>query len=350
MLLPSTATAVWVVLIVSLICWSSWIVFFKSAKKARFEFFAYDFGFGAVLAAVIAAFTLGSWNSSELTFQDNFILVSFRRIVAGVGAGTVVNLANVFLLAAVAVGGMSAVFPIAFGIAWAALGIWMYFTQPGVNPVLGLGGAALAFAAAVSAIAAHSANLQARRAAADAAALANPDARAKPVRRHSAAKAAALAILAGLVYAVSFPLLDRVAETDIGLSAYSAALTISAGVFFSNLVILPFFLNFPVRGQPMSVRQYFKVERIHHLLGLLGGAVWTAGVIAGLAPKDAPVGIVSPQAMDILMGSIPLVGALWGLLVWRETAGSGARVHALTAATLVLLLAGIGMMAMAPSR
>lgn len=344
MLLPTTATAVWVALIISLICWGSWTVFFKSAKKARFEFFAYDFGFGVVLAAIVAAYTFGSWNSSELTFQDNFILVSFRRIFAGFATGVVVNLANILLLAAVAVGGMSVAFPIAFGVAWAVLEIWAYFAGSGVNPALGLGGAVTVLIAVVLSIVAHSWNLQAKYAAAEAA----PD-RTKPVRKQSAAKAAILAILSGLVYAGFFLLIDRTTETEIGLSAYSVALVMSAGIFLSSLLIIPFFLNFPVRGQPLTVRRYFKIEKSHHLLGLLGGMVWTAGLIAGLTTEGIPENItLRPEATFMLMRSIPLVAALWGLLVWRETASSTTRVHMMTAAMFVLLLAGIGMMAVAP--
>lgn len=344
MLLPSTATAVWVALIFSLICWGSWTVFFKSAKKARFEFFAYDFGFGVILAAVLAAYTLGNWDTSDLTFQDNFILVSRRRILAGFGCGVVVNFANILLLAAVAVGGMSVAFPVAFGVAWAALGIWAYFAGSGVNPALGIGGAVTVLIAVVLSIIAHSWNLQAKYAAAEAA----PD-RTKPVRKQSAAKAAVLAILSGLVYGGFFLLLDRTTETEIGLSAYSVALVMSAGVFLSSILIVPFFLNFPVKGQPLNVRRYFKIEKRHHLLGLLAGVVWTAGLIAGLTPDGLPASITPrPEAVYMVARSIPLVAALWGLLVWRETAGSTTRVHMMTAAMFVLLLAGMGMMAMAP--
>ena len=80
MLLPSTATAVLVALIIGLVGWGGWASFYKAGKKIRFEFFGYDFAWGVLLASVAAAFTLGSWDSKELTFQDNFLLTGMRKM------------------------------------------------------------------------------------------------------------------------------------------------------------------------------------------------------------------------------------------------------------------------------
>jgi glucose uptake protein len=43
-----------------------------------------------------------------------------------------------------------------------------------------------------------------------------------------------------------------------------------------------------------------------------------------------------------------MVGALWGVLVWREFAGGGARVNALLVLMFVLFLAGLGLVSVAP--
>src|SRR4051794_25614456 len=112
MLLPTTATAVLITLIISLIGWGSWASLFKAAKKARFELFYYDFVWGTLLGSVIFAFVLGNWDPKDLTFQDNWILTGYRKLVWGFGSGIIFNLANILLLAGVSVSGMTVSFPI----------------------------------------------------------------------------------------------------------------------------------------------------------------------------------------------------------------------------------------------
>jgi glucose uptake protein len=43
-----------------------------------------------------------------------------------------------------------------------------------------------------------------------------------------------------------------------------------------------------------------------------------------------------------------MVGALWGVLVWKEFAGGGARVTRLLVLMFVLFLAGLGVVSVAP--
>jgi glucose uptake protein len=343
-LLPGTATAVWLALIGVLICWGSWASLFKSASKARFEFFAYDFSFGVVLASVIAAFTLGSWNNSDLTFQDNFVLISGRKLIVAFGSGLVFGIANILLLGSVSVGGMTVAFPIAFGIAWAILGVWNSMYQPDVNRMPAFGGAATVLIAIVVNIMAYRwylAGLQAKDV--------QSDPRKNPPRSGKGAKAVGLAFFSGLLLAVFFPLLGRATVLDAGLAPYGAALVISAGVVCSSILFIPFFLNFPVKGQALTVRRYFKIEKRQHLYGLIGGMVWTAGLLAVLSTDALPSAIqIPPVAAYMLVHSAPVLAALWGLLVWRETAGASTRVHMMTAAMLVLLLMGMGMIASAP--
>ena len=55
MILPTTASAVWILAVVSLLCLGSWANSLKLAGKWRFEYFYYDFVFGIVLCAGVAA-------------------------------------------------------------------------------------------------------------------------------------------------------------------------------------------------------------------------------------------------------------------------------------------------------
>src|SRR5579863_190867 len=130
MIQPTTQLSVLLLLVLSLFCWGSWINTFKLTRAWRFEYFYYDFTLGMLLAAVIAAFTLGSLDPQELTFQDSLLLAAYRKIALAGGSGIVLNLGNLFLLAAVAISGMSVAFPIAFGTALVVGAIVSYASHP----------------------------------------------------------------------------------------------------------------------------------------------------------------------------------------------------------------------------
>ena len=80
MILPTTAVAVWILAIVSLLCLGSWANTLKLAGKWRFEYYYYDFVLGILVCAGVAAFVLGSGRPQELTFQDNLLLTGYRKM------------------------------------------------------------------------------------------------------------------------------------------------------------------------------------------------------------------------------------------------------------------------------
>ena len=73
MILPSTYVAALLLSILSMICWGSWANTFKLSKRWRFELFYFDYAFGVVIAALIAAFTFGSMGD-DLSFRDNLLI------------------------------------------------------------------------------------------------------------------------------------------------------------------------------------------------------------------------------------------------------------------------------------
>ena len=97
MVLPSTAFAVWILAIVALLCLGSWVNTLKLAGKWRFEYFYYDFLFGIVICAGVAALALGSGRPQELTLQDNLLLVGYRKMAFALGSGVVLNLGMLLL-------------------------------------------------------------------------------------------------------------------------------------------------------------------------------------------------------------------------------------------------------------
>src|SRR5215813_6919162 len=105
MVLPTAPSSTLLLSVLSMIALASWLGTYKLAGKWRYEFYYYDYAFGVVLAAVIAAFTFGSMESSELSFQDNFLIAARRPMASALGAGVLFNFANVLLVAASAVSG-----------------------------------------------------------------------------------------------------------------------------------------------------------------------------------------------------------------------------------------------------
>src|ERR1700693_3757931 len=99
MLLPTTASMVWILTVVSLLCLGSWANTLKLAGKWRFEYFYYDFVFGILLTAGLAALLLGSARPQELTFQDNLLLAGYRKMAWALASGVMLNLGTLLLLA-----------------------------------------------------------------------------------------------------------------------------------------------------------------------------------------------------------------------------------------------------------
>ena len=101
MILPATTLASLLLVILSLVCWGSWANTQRLVFKWRFELFYYDFTLGLAVCLLLAAFTLGSMNSQELTVSDNMLIAGYRKMAYAVGAGVIVNLANMLLVAAI---------------------------------------------------------------------------------------------------------------------------------------------------------------------------------------------------------------------------------------------------------
>ena len=76
---------------------------------------------------------------------------------------------------------------------------------------------------------------------------------------------------------------------------------------------------------------------------------WIAGSLSNFVAASAPKELQVGPAINYAIGQgSTMVGALWGVLVWKEFAGGGARVTRLLVLMFVLFLAGLGMVSIAP--
>jgi glucose uptake protein len=143
------------------------------------------------------------------------------------------------------------------------------------------------------------------------------------------------------------PLSTAARTGETALSPYSAALLFGGGVLLSTFLYTPFFLNFPVQGNPVPLWNYLKGTKQQHLWGILGGILWMAGTLAAYTAATGPA--ASQPAVSYALGqAVPLAAALWGLLAWREFKGATVGVKMLLTAMLVLYAAGIAVVALTP--
>jgi glucose uptake protein len=352
MIFPTTSTVGLLLLIFGLVCWGTWGNTQKATGKWRYEFFCWDFALGALICAVAVAFTLGSMNSAELTFQDNFLFASYRRLAYGIAAGILFAFGNTFLLASASVSGISVAFPIALGLGVVVETAQVVARNPTGAPVLMMSGSLLLLAAVVVvafALGAYRDSIAetAKKQALQMDPRVKPQPKKKKVRRVGAGLAVTLAVVSGIALGFVTTIIDAARQGENGVAPYSLAVLFAAGLTFATVVFSPFTINFPLGGVPAELRHYFKGSIGVHLWGLLGGILWMAGAIAMFVAAGSPAAVrPSPLATAAFNRSSPLLAMLFGLLVWREFQGANLRVKSLLWSVVVLYAAGVAMLAL----
>jgi glucose uptake protein len=345
MTLPQTYFATLILMILGMICWGSWANTFKMAGNWRFELYYFDYAIGVMLAASIAAYTFGTMGSDGFQFMDDIGQTGKRNLFLAAVAGMVFNLANMFLLAAVSVAGMAAAFAMGLGTALAVGVVWSFFLQPQGSAVLLFGGAAIVLIAVIMAAFAYRAHAAARleeQAKAGLLKTSAPKVSPKPI---------ILSLVSGLFMGSFLPLTERSRLQGSGLGPYALAFMFAVGVFLSTFVFSLFFMNLPVQGQPVEVRDYIRRGNVRrHLLGVTGGVIWCMGAVlyfvAGSAEQSAKVGAATSYAIG---QGAAIFGVLWGIFAWGEFDGADFRAKNLLYVMLALFLCGLGMVSIASS-
>ncbi len=350
MILPASYYSALLLIILSMICWGSWANTTKLAGKWRFELFYFDYSFGVLLTAVIAAFTFGSLGI-ELSFMDNLLITGKRQIAYGFAAGVIFNLANMLLVAAIAVAGLAVAFPVGIGLALVIGVVWNYILNPQGNPVMLFTGSALVVAAIVVDALAYKAHAKAmaRQPEPELAKMARSRGRIVKAKAPSSLQGILLSLAAGLLMGSFYPLVEMSKAGELGLGPYAVGFVFAVAVFLSTFVFNLFFMNLPVQGDPIYFSSYFKGTRRQHLLGVLGGCIWCTGTISNFVAASAPASVNVGPAISYALGQgATMISALWGLLVWKEFAGAIGRTRTLIVLMLILFLAGLMTISLAP--
>jgi len=361
MFLPSTYSVALLLTILTMVCWGSWANTQKMTGKWRFELFYFDYTFGVLLCSIIAITTLGSLNPNEMTAMDSFSLSGYRNWAYGLAAGAVFNLANILLVAAISIAGLSVAFPIGIGLALVIGVIWTYFLNPQGNPTLlfaGSGVVVLAIIVDAVAYRWHAAAKNKPQAQPPVAAVppASPT-RPRAMRQSTVpqagkatpAKGIVLSLISGVLMGSFYPLVELGKGGEIGLAPYSIAFLFAIGVFFSTFVFNGFFALLPIYGEPIALWDYFKGTKKQHLLGVIGGIIWMIGALSNFLASSAPKAIQVGPAVSYAIGQgATMVSALWGLFLWKEFAGATGRVKMMLAVMLLLFAVGLALVSIAP--
>jgi len=136
--------------VVTMLCWGSWANTQKLAGKTwRYELFYWDYVFGVVIMALIFALTMGNNGQHGRGFFDDLLQADCQSLLYAFLGGVVFNVANILLVAAIAIAGMAVAFPVGIGLALVLGVILNYAAKPEGNPVLLFAGVALVTVAIV---------------------------------------------------------------------------------------------------------------------------------------------------------------------------------------------------------
>ena len=342
MILPTTYGAALLLSILTMICWGSWANTQKLSGKWRFELFYYDYALGLLITATILAFTFGTMGS-ELSFMDNMTITGRRQIAYAFAGGMIFNLANMLLVAAITVAGLSVAFPVGIGLALVIGVIWNYILNPQGNPLFLFSGAAIVAGAIVVDAMAYAAHAKDT-------APPPPPGKKKP-QGNLGAKGLILSCASGVLMGSFYPILELSKSGDFALGPYAVGFVFAVGVFLSTFVFNLYFMNLPVQGPRVLFSQYFRGTVKQHLLGLLGGAIWCIGGVANFVAASAPPEVnVGPAVSYALGQGATLVSALWGLLYWKEFSNPSPKVKQLLMLMLGLFVVGLALVSIAPLR
>ncbi len=317
--------------IITMLCWGSWANTQKLASKEwRFQLFYWDYAIGVFLLALLLAFTLGSTGSGGRGFLADLHQADTKWLGSAFVGGVIFNLSNILLVAAIDIAGMAVAFPVGVGLALCIGVITTYLsTKVGNTPMLGLGVAAIMLAIILDAIAYKR--------------LASGD-KKTPVKGIVISIAAG--VLMGFFYkyvAQSMGKIEPLTHTlEPGkLSPYTAVVLFSAGLLLSNFLWNSIMMVKPFTGSAVPFGDYFTKGNVRlHLVGILGGMIWNTGMAFSIIASTK-----AGAALSYGLGQgATMIGAFWGVFIWKEFKGAPKGTNSLLAAMFLLYILGLAIL------
>jgi glucose uptake protein len=301
MFVPTTFLAALIMTVLSTVCWGSFANTYKLTRQYRFELYYWDYAFGIFLAAVIFALTLGSMRGGESAFIANVKSAAALNLVWAAIGGFIFNIANVLLLAGIELVGLAIAFPLAIGIALVEGVVLSYALQPKGSPVLLAAGVGMAVVAIVLIGKAYGA--------------------LRPPGESVSRKGVIVCLVSGVLMGLFAPFVTRSMTATHPLTPYSVAVLFTFGALVCCFFFNVYLMKKPLVGAPLGFTEYRQVSGTYHVLGLLGGAIWSMGMTFNFVAASL-VGVAISYAIG---QASPMIAALWGVLAWHEFRGANGK-------------------------
>ncbi len=335
MFIVSSYTLAVVLCFITMLCWGSWANTQKIAARSwRFELFYWDYVIGILLFSLIFGFTFGSTGSVGMGFAESIKQASTSSIINPIIGGIIFNLSNILLVAAISVAGMAIAFPVGVGICM-VLGVLInYMATPKGDPTLLFMGVGIVVVAIILDALAYKKHAISEK--------------------KTSTKGIVLSVLAGFLMAWFFRFVASAIATDpantaAGLSEagkltpYAAFFFFVIGIVISNFLFNTYLMKKPIEGTPVNFRQYFDGNFRSHLSGIIGGMIWALGTSLSLLAANK-----AGYAISFGLGQgATMIGAFWGVFIWKEFKGASKPVNTLLAFMFLLFTAGLALIIMA---
>ena len=315
-----------VLCVITMLCWCSWANTQKLAQKSwRFELFYWDYVIGILLMSLLFSFTMGSNGEQGRSFMEDIRQAQMSNIGSALLGGIVFNAANILIVAAISIAGMSVAFPVGIGIALVLGVVVNYIASPQGSAAWLFAGVALITVAIVIDALAY---------------------RKKTSQAHKVpTKGIVLSVVGGVLMAlfyrfVASSMVTNFEQPEAGfLTPYTAVFIFSAGVLLSNFLFNTILMKKPFEGTPVTYSHYFAGKPKEHLTGILGGMIWCVGMTFSIIAAGK-----AGFAISYGLGQgATLVAAMWGVFIWKEFKGVKGTTGQL-ATMFVLFFIGIGML------
>jgi glucose uptake protein len=305
---PANFGVALIMTIFSAVFWGSWANTYKRTRSYPFELFYWDYIIGVVICALAFAFTLGSSGTGGEPFVANLRAGDTSNIVFALIGGFIFNIANLLLVAGIAIAGLAIAFPLAIGIAVVEGVLLSYILQPKGHIAFLVVGLMLAGAGGT-------------------------------VTR----KGIVVNIVSGLLMGGFAPFVTRSLTHGHALTPYTVSVLFSLGAFLCCFIVNIYFMKNPLVGDAVSFSGFGKASGGDHLLGIIGGIIWGLGgnfnfIAAGFV--GVPISYAIGQ-------SAPMIAAAWGVLVWKEFAGADRKTWNYLAMMFILYSCAVGAIALA---
>ncbi len=325
-----------------------------AGNRWRYELYSFDFAIGAMLLSLVCAYTLGAFGS-DLGFAEHMMLSSkTNQALAFVGGG-LFALGNILFLCSIALLGVSFSYAIATSAAILALGALEFAGYRALFIAAALAAAVLAII--VGSVGAHAAEevlpavslpvvMRIRKSVSGRATASKPP-QVKMAMKNSN-KGIIVALLGGLLMGSSIYPFNTSLGGQFGLGTFAGVVVFFVGVFATTVFVSFLLMNVPIHGGPTSLKNYLRGALSRHILGILGGALCAAGVLAITLLAELKDD-VRPDGLWLWAGALGagLLAIALGLSIWREVSGApGSATRSLLLSTLLLVIS-IGALALA---